>query len=246
MAIYSRSEFCELVGLHSKNLSVYIGRGALIMSGKTVDTSISLNAEFLEKRKDFLKLKEAGIEPNFGNNQFRRKSVIKKEKPEKPAPVESKKKKVKKPVKSEKVAPKDMGYQAPDPVQLANAGLKARIETMKLQKLQLEIDAAEFKKQLQMGKFVPSAQVKIVFKHLGQTFVNSYRNGFENILEEFIHKYKISHEDMIRLKQKTVAVINSSHDHAIKSTQRSLFDIIKEQTKSPDHYESEDNEDNDD
>lgn len=52
MAIHQRKDFAKLCGIAPRELSIYIKRGKVILSGKKVDDSIAENAEFLESRKN--------------------------------------------------------------------------------------------------------------------------------------------------------------------------------------------------
>lgn len=62
MAVYPQKEFAELVGMPTGRLTIYHNRGKIVISNKTVDTSIDKNAAFLEKHR--LKKEEKEVQPD--------------------------------------------------------------------------------------------------------------------------------------------------------------------------------------
>ena len=247
MALYSREEFCTLTGLASKNLSVYVIRGKLVFSGEFVDTSIDMNAEFLQYRLDHLERKKSGVDVKRGHNINRTetgKLIPAAERPEKikvetktkysKAPKDSTDPKPKKKPVQEPIPDKSPRYAEPNPAVIEANKMKTRLTEAQLEKTEKQSALMDLKVQQQIGKFIPTDLVKMAFKQMGQSFSSAYRVGAENLLEEFVHKYKVSNEDMIRLKDKLVSVINSSHASAIKEAKRSFIRIIETQTKDTD------------
>ena len=49
--LYARKDFAKLCGVESRELSVYIKRGKVILTRGKVDPAIAENAEFIESRK---------------------------------------------------------------------------------------------------------------------------------------------------------------------------------------------------
>jgi len=50
MPLYTRVEFAKLCGIESGNLSNYIKRGNVVLSGVFVDDSIAVNRQFMQRR----------------------------------------------------------------------------------------------------------------------------------------------------------------------------------------------------
>jgi predicted transcriptional regulator len=50
MALYSKKEFAELLGIKTKHLSMYISRKQVVVKGNMVDDNDQINALFMQKR----------------------------------------------------------------------------------------------------------------------------------------------------------------------------------------------------
>jgi len=193
MAIYSRPEFCKLVGIKQAALSTQISRGKIIVfeeGGKDkIDDSIRENADFIKKQQTTNALKEA-------------KEVVNSDNPVQ-IPHSEKSKKLKNKEEKTQMSLFDLNLE------------KARAD---IDKKYIDTRLAEMKMEVLMGANIPINHVKSIVSTLSKSILTNYKAFQDQIISEFCHQYKISDAERSKILAKAVAGLNAIHLKAVSES----------------------------
>jgi hypothetical protein len=212
MALHSRADYAKICGLSPGNLSNYIKRGKVILSGEYVDDKVEQNITFLEKRIATMnqKVPDDSIE-----------SI-------KTAEVETDKPKIEKPrIQTPNITVPD---ERDDDNQSFNA-LTKREKKVNIQKKEEEIKLLRLKEEKIRGQVIPIDVIKNLFRAHTQSIVTAQKDGIEDLLINISSEARISGEQLARLRGKMVEILNTAVDKAILSTKKNLSSIVNEFTE---------------
>jgi hypothetical protein len=204
MALHSKKDFAALCGFSSRELSVYIKRGKVILSGDYVDDSQAINKEFLEKRQS--------------------KSE--------PVPLEKTLRMIKPDPGIPEIP--DTGGDADDDEDsgLDDDGSESgyALNKKKLQKqiAKLEVDTRlqELKEEKMRGELIPVDLVKNLFRSHTQAIVTSMKDGIEELLINFSAEARLRGDQVANLRGKMTGVLNNGVDKSVLITQKAMRSIV--------------------
>lgn len=102
---------------------------------------------------------------------------------------------------------------------------KKRLEVLRLQK-EVELKDIEIKKK--MGQVIPVGLVEGVFSRHSNSFVKSFNNTLNIIVDEFSHKYSVSREDRAKFRGTMIENINIAITEAINITNLEIDSIVND------------------
>lgn len=206
MALYKREDFCALTGLQSRELSTYIKRGKVFLSGDLIDDAITQNAEFMQKRAALLLKKNGGdpavvktthhddVSPNYKNIKAHKFSDVP------PAP----------------------GDKTPI-VELERTKLiLGNIKTTE------EIEKIRLHNAKAAGESIPIDTVKVVVAQLAKGFITAFQNSSENFLIEISKKVGMDRVVLADSKGLLFKNINDAINKAVDESKKQITDIVKE------------------
>ena len=198
MALHSKKDFAETVGLKTNALAVYIKRKKIILSGDYIDDSLATNRDFIEKRarvllKNEVKGRPATREPQAPNVKP----------PQTPKP----------PVPNVEEAEEEGG------------SLFQKIERLKAAKLREEIELLKIKKHKLNAELIPTELVKPLFMQFSKSLTTAYQNELDSMLMEIAHKTKLSNKDRAYFKKRVIEVINQSNKEGVEDTKKNIKHI---------------------
>ena len=211
MALHLKSDFAKLCGLTTGNLTNYIKRGKVIMSGDYVDDTIAENKDFLEKRKE-------KPEPTAPEKKLR---LIRPD----PAPPE---------IPNTGDEDEDNGIDDEDSIDAdgSESGYALNKKKLKKQIAKLEVDTRlqELKEEKMRGELIPVDLVKNLFRTHTQSILTSMKEGIEELLVNFSAEARLKGDQLASLRGKMVGILNGGVDKSVSTTQknmRSLVDQLK-------------------
>ncbi len=206
MALYTQSQFAEICGVDKAKVSVYKGRGKIILSGDLIDDTIEQNAYILKKWKAESELKKQGeTEENTEN------------KPSKAAAGPSKKKKI----SSNQQIPKFSEPSSTDYLSLEKAK-----KIREIARLDEQIEILRVQKEKLHGQVIPTDLVKSVFKQHTAGIVTAFKNGVENLLIELSKTKDFSRAELAELRGKMTEIINTSSEDSVKISKSMIASIL--------------------
>lgn len=210
MALHSRSDFAKICGLSAGNLSNYIKRGKVILSGEYVDDKIEQNSSFLEKRLAAINQNsEAGGDKSTPNTKDTVSDKPKVERPYIPTP---------------NIEEPDL----PNDDSLSFTALSKREKKVNIQKKEEEIKLLRLKEEKIRGHVVPIDIIKNLFRLHTQSIVTAQKDGIEDLIINFSGESRISSEQIARLRGKMVEILNNAVDKAVLSTKKNISSIMSE------------------
>lgn len=213
MAYLTRPEFAEKCQIANKDLGNYIKRKKVILDhdmtdpdgNPMIDDSNPVNVKYYEGRMNML-AKKAGKLPE-------------EKKPEsKPEPEE----KVELPKKNPKSKKKQLDETT------THVTEKDRVD---LRKRKAEADLAEAKYKVMVGDLIPKELMKKIIIELGKSFITSYKDGAETLLQELTHRKKFSPEEKAQSRTVLVQLINDSQEKCVNTAQKKMDVLIKDWQK---------------
>lgn len=212
MAFLKKSEYAKLCGLTTSNITTYVKRGKVIMSGDLIDDADPNNKSFLEYRNSInaekappVTLARAGVTESTDN--------ITTTPPEKKKP-------------NTRSTSETVEQQSLFKVQKRAATDKLHIET--------KLKTLEYNRKL--AKLIPTELMSSIIQELGKSFISTYRDGADQFLTQISHKKKLKVKEQAELKGELIDIINDAHSKAIelaKQSMRSVVDeLVRNQTKT--------------
>lgn len=200
MALYSKKDFAGLCGIQTKQLSVVISRGNVILTGDLIDETLPKNAAYLLKQRERqLKITSAPASPDP-----KPKNISDSE------PIE--------PVNKSKKNKKDLSIYS----------LDQEIKLADLQKKEVDTRIQLLKEEKLIGASIPTDLVKSVISNLSKTMISSFKDGADQFIIEVSKRKSLSVVESAELKGKLVEIINLSSTKAISESRKNLKNIINE------------------
>lgn len=208
MPLHSKSEFAVLCGIESRQISIYVNRKKLVLSGDFIDSTIEPNATFLRKKQ----------------------AKGKKTTPAKNSPSNGKVTNVKKykdPVFDEPGVP-----NVEDPEE-ADTEIREgdTLETQKLKHAIKKVKEDTLKVQLHnmqtMGKVIPTELVKTIFIQHNQSIVTEFKNGVEDIVRIVAKQKGMNVNEQAEITGEMVKIINTAIEKAIQLSIKNVDNITE-------------------
>lgn len=228
MPIYSRTEFSKLCGFQKSNeLSVYVSRGKVLLSGDYIDLDVEVNQRFLAHREKLLA--EKGIVPPTVKAPVAEAATPPPLKAEKKSSVEKLP-----PPKGLKPVEKPAGKDIKIPPPTIPEGFTA-MNQMAMQKDQLDIEKKvieiKLKKldhQKKLGELVPTDLVRTLFVQHSKSIMTAFHDEADNFLMEISKEAGLSREQLAKMRGKLVMKINQGIENSLKESKKSLQAIVEE------------------
>lgn len=207
MSLLTKKEFCVLTGLKPRQISIYVGRGKIFLSGDLIDESVQQNAEFIKQRAELMANKVPTgtintkttkehklVSPNYANIKVPKHKAHTDSHGEKTPLVE---------------------------LERIQKGLTIEKTIEEVEKLRLHNAKAA-------GESIPIDVVKVVVAQLAKGFITSFQNGSENFLIEISKKVGMDRVMLADSKGKLFKTINESINKAVDESKKQISDIVKE------------------
>jgi hypothetical protein len=205
MALHSKADFAKLCGLTTGNLTNYIKRNKVLMSGDYIDDQLQINKDFLLSRQSKSAPKHEpplpvlrSIRPDTGDQDE-----------------------------------EDDDYQDDDgPEQGEDSGYALNKKKLKKQIAKLEVDTRlqELKEEKMRGELIPVDLVINVFRSHTQSIVTSMKDGIEDLLINFSVEARLKGDQLASLRGKMVGILNTGVEKSVIISNRN-FNAIREQVK---------------
>lgn len=219
MAFQSKKEFADACGMTTGNLSNYIARKKVLLSGDLIDDSINPNKEFLIKWSTInaakisanLKSADAGDTEDIPQTNFKGPTVPNIQPPASNITIPN--------TKANKAAQNDV----------------KGIMTLEREKKQLdviktgeEITHLKLKNEKLQGDNIPTNMVREVFRRHSQNISASFKSGIENLIVEFEKSANLKRDKVAALRGKMITIINEAIENAIKESKKEISNIVQE------------------
>jgi hypothetical protein len=205
MALHSKADFAKLCGLTTGNLTNYIKRNKVIMSGDYIDDQLQIN-------KDFLLSRQSKSAPKY----------------EPPLPVL----RSVRPDTGDQDEEDEEDQDDEDSDQGEDSGYALNKKKLKKQIAKLEVDTRlqELKEEKMRGELIPVDLVINVFRAHTQSIVTSMKDGIEDLLINFSVEARLKGDQLASLRGKMVGILNTGVEKSVIISNRN-FNAIREQVK---------------
>lgn len=202
MALHLKADFAKLCGLTTGNLTNYIKRGKVLMSGDYVDDSVPINKDFLEKRK-------GSVPPPAPKLHMIRPD---------PGPVE---------IPNTGEDDDDSGF-GEDGEGESGYLLDRKLLKKKIGKLEVDTRLQELKEEKMRGELIPVDLVKNLFRTHTQSIVTSMKDGIDELLINFSVEARLRGDQVAGLRGKIVGILNNGVDKSVVITQKNMRSIVNQ------------------
>lgn len=207
MALHPKADFAKLCGLSTGNLTNYIKRGKVILSGDQIDDSVPENRDFVLKRK--------GMAPPEPEKKLH---MIKPD----PGPPEA-----------QDIGPEDEdsddngddGLTDDDGSESSYALNKKKLKKQ-IEKLDVDTRLQELKEEKMRGELIPVDLVRNLFRAHTQSIVTSMKDGIEELLINFSVEARLKGDQLATLRGKMVGILNNGVDKSVIISQRNMRSIV--------------------
>jgi hypothetical protein len=223
MAVHLKADFAKLCGLTTGNLTVYIGRKKVVMSGDVIDDTIPLNKEFLEHRIALQSQKSPQPEP-----------APKKLRLIKPDPgTPDIQPKVKQPDNIDELSDEEFeemlnGSDDLDSLFKATKSLDHKKTIVEIKKKQKEIAILTIREEKARGLVIPTDLVLTLINQHSRTIAAEFKNSVDSILTKISKKKDLSAVEQSDLRGELLHVINQTVDKTVNVSQKNVGNIVKE------------------
>jgi hypothetical protein len=201
MALHLKADFAKLCGLTTGNLTNYIKRNKVLMSGDYIDDQLQIN-------KDFLLSRQSKSAPRY----------------EPPLPVL---RSVRPDTGDQDEEDENDDYQDdPD----SGYSLNNKKTKMQIAKLEVDTRLQELKEEKMRGELIPVDLVINVFRSHTQSIVTSMKDGIEDLLINFSVEARLKGDQLASLRGKMVGILNTGIEKSVIISNRN-FNAIREQVK---------------
>jgi hypothetical protein len=201
MALHSKSDFAKLCGLTTGNLTNYIKRNKVLMSGDFIDDQEPIN-------KDFLANRQSKTPPKY----------------EPPSPVL---RSIRPDTGDQDEEDENDDYQDD---QDSGYSLNNKKTKMQIAKLEVDTRLQELKEEKMRGELIPVDLVINVFRSHTQSIVTSMKDGIEDLLINFSVEARLKGDQLASLRGKMVGILNTGVEKSVIISNRN-FNAIREQVK---------------
>jgi hypothetical protein len=207
MALHLRAEFAKICGLSTGNLSNYIKRGKVILSGDYIDDSIPQNKEFLEKR---------GVKASPQSSS----ATTKKPRVDRPQIT---------PLEVEGLGDPDI----PEDDEDDSGGESLHLLSKKRQKVEIrkknrETVLLELKIKKQRGEVIPTELVKDAFGQFSRRMAIEFKNSVDQILTELTKKKDFNLNEIAELRGLMLSSINLSVESGVHIAKKDIDNIVNQ------------------
>lgn len=200
MALYKPVEFANICGLSRANISTYISRGKIIVTGKFIDDTIPQNRDFLEKQ--LLKNGEKiTVKPE--NTETTNKSdpvIIEKNNSKKNA-----------------VGPDHSLYE-----------LEKKIKEADLNKKHVDTRIQRLKEEKLLGTLIPAELVKILIAQHFKSVATSFSNAAESLVVAISKKKQLNKIEEADIKGELITILNKAVRDAVDASKKNVRNIQQE------------------
>lgn len=201
MPLHTKKEFAALCGLKTKELSVYIQRGKVTLSGELINDSLQENKYFLEQKR----IQKTGQYLSDDD------SVQSEPTPEPDRTVYE--------------------YEEPEPSSSNPRDLDAQKKKAEIKKLGVDTRINLIKEEKLLGKLIPTDLVKMVFAQHTQSIITAFKNGADVLIMDISKRKELTRTETADLNGKLAALINKSVDDSIAMTSKLFTTIIEAHTE---------------
>lgn len=208
MALLSKKEFAQLCMWETKQLSVYIGRGQVVVRGdKMIDTNEDKNVAFLEK---------------YGYS----KAVL-------ATPAEPKPEKAKEPPRqAPQLVTVDLGDGEQSTIDLSNIpsyqDSERLLKYLDTEKRQKEIEKLQLDIEKKQGEVIPVAPIEQLVFQFKQYTLTQGKIAYEKFLTEIGHKYSITPDDLAYYRGFFIKQLNTATTEATEAFNRDMDIVLNE------------------
>lgn len=206
MAFHTKKQFCALCEIKTRELSVYVKRGKVILSGDLVDDTIEINQQFIYSRS-----KKSGSktpDPVVADPKNPGLTVI--------HSVENKKQ-ILKPTTPEDLE-KKLNWQQ----------LDLEKKKLDIEKTTEEIEILKVKKDKLHGAVIPTEVVKMLFAQQFKSVTAAFHLGADNYLMELAKLKGLNREEVATLRGKLIEIINVAISDSVTESKKMIVNIISE------------------
>lgn len=228
MASKSKSEFAHACGISSNALSVYIGRGQVILeSNGLIDDENGINMAFLVKRMAKASKSIPPIPKPPKQPKPPKKSVGRPSKEQKKIEAKVKAAPVKPEMTVEEKA--EAVKKKQDFAELAD--MERRAKQAKLDRETEELELIRMKRAKAVGDVVPTGVIKTLIVHFSESIKNHYTEACENLLVIIAQTKGFSSEEMGKIRSQLIVLVNRAVDGSLDSTKKNLSSIVDDYSK---------------
>lgn len=210
MASLTKKEFSTQCGLRTKELSVYIQRGKVIVEGEMIDDDNEINRGF---RTRCLNKPKKQVEP------ITKSQII--------------------PSVEQSTQPKNRENEAfpRENTTVTDRALKkmdldAEKKQKEIERLDQEMRLARLQEEKFLGKLIPTDMVKNLFAQHFKSVTLTFKQAADLIAIEFGKKAKIARNDQAELRGTMVTIINRAIEDGITESKRTLAHIVHEYSQT--------------
>lgn len=216
MALLSKREFAEeKCGMQTKALSVYIGRGQVVVGQDgLVDTDNAINILFMQER-------QAKRQNGHQDPPVTADTVV--------AAVAEAKPKIKEKVARTGRAAQDREINEGVKEKM---GLDKRMKEIEIEKKQRESQLLKNKQDRAAGKLIPTAIVKGLFQNHFKAVVISFKQGIDQMIVEIAKKKSMNINERAELKREMIKILNGCIDDTIKISKRDVANLVTEYSQT--------------
>jgi hypothetical protein len=210
VASLTKKEFSAQCGLRTKELSVYIQRGKVIVEGEMIDEENEINRGFRTRclnkpkrqvepsSKSEITLPDARQAPskNRENDEFSRQNTTVTDRA------------------------------------LKKMDLDAEKKQKEIERLDQEMRIARLQEEKFLGKLIPTDIVKNLFAQHFKSVTLTFKQAADLIAIEFGKKAKIARNDQAELRGQMVTIINRAIEDGINESKRTLAHIVHEYSQT--------------
>lgn len=201
MPLHTKPDFCTLTGIKPKDLSIYVKRGKVVLSGDLVDDTIKENIDFIKKRAARM------VE-----------SVS-----EKTTSVTEDHKNVSPNYSSIKTYIHENRHEAPA---LGIVELEKIKKVLDIDKITEEIEILRKKNEKLAGESIPTDLVKVVFAQHSKSIATSFHVAADNFLMDISKKHDIDRVELAKLRGILIKKINEAIDKSIEDSKKQIYNIV--------------------
>jgi hypothetical protein len=203
MALYTRKDWGLMCGLSAGNLSNYIKRGKVLLTGELIDDSKPENEDFLKKftEKKEEKYKDLGINTGEISNE---------------APKSTKKE----PVQRSKTTNEGEGE--------GGFSLDRRLKAQELKKKEAETRLLNLKEEKIRGEHIPTELVRSIIIQQSQSFITAFKNGVEDFITIVAKAKGMNVNEVAEARGELTKVINLTANKAVEVAKKGIDNIVGE------------------
>jgi len=209
MPFHSKSDFCDKCGIKPRELSTYVSRKNVILSGEFIDDSLPQNQKFIEKRKLILEKKSKKTNPT------KKKSV----KVEDDIPIKEKS------LPKEITRPPKISGPESDSLDWELDQKRLRLQNIKIE---TETSLLTLKAQKQRGEVIPTDLVKSLFAQHFKSISTAFHHATDNLLVKIAAKKGLTRAEVADFRGEIILMVNEAIKHGANESRKNIQNIINE------------------